>query len=418
MAGSWVDMARKIDKLSDKRIKAATKRGIYGDGDGLYLQVARNGHRSWIYRFQIHGRRRTMGLGPYPRIALKKARELHKAAAEQVHDGFDPIVARGQSRIVAAKSLTVEQAAQAYVEAQRPKWRTGVHAEQVGQRLRDYVFPLIGHLPIANIGLAEIKQVLSPIWITKNPTAGRTRQYLEDTIDWAIAEGHRADETNPAEIKRLRFSLPVGIHKARHFPSLPYDQAPRFLAELREREGIKARALEFVMLTAVRVADICGGGKQHAVPMLWRHVDMSGQLWTIPDTKMGKPHVVPLSDPAMMLLAGMQRLSDPSTDFVFPGAKRGTVTSDATLRYLLKDMGYAGIATTHGMRACFRTWASETTGYDKDVIESCLAHAQGELDSAYHRGSYLDKRRRLMADWASFCIGDAVPQGTVVAFRG
>ena len=85
-------MARKVDKLSDKRIKAATARGIYGDGGGLYLQVGRHGHRSWIYRFQIHGRRRTMGLGPYPRITLKKARELHKAAAEQVHDGFDPIV--------------------------------------------------------------------------------------------------------------------------------------------------------------------------------------------------------------------------------------------------------------------------------------------------------------------------------------
>ena len=127
---------------------------------------------------------------------------------------------------------------------------------------------------------------------------------------------------------------------------------------------------------------------------------------------------MPLSDQAILLLAGMRRFRDPSTDYVFPGSKRGTVISDATLRYLLQDMGYAGIATTHGMRATFRTWASETTGYDKDVIESCLAHAQGELDAAYHRGSYLDKRRRLMADWASFCIGDAVPQGTVVAFRG
>ena len=241
-------MARAIHKLSSKTVEAAAERGLYSDGGGLYLQVTQHGHRSWIYRFQIHGRRRTMGLGPYPRITLKKARELHKAAAEQVHDGIDPIVARGQSRIAAAKSLTVEQAAQAYVAAQRAKWRTGMYAEQIEQRLRDYVFPVIGHLPIADIGLAEIKQVLSPIWVTKNPTAGRIRQYLEDTIDWAIAEGHRADETNPAEIKRLQFSLPVGIHKVRHFPSLPYNEAPRFLAELREREGVKAKALEFVML--------------------------------------------------------------------------------------------------------------------------------------------------------------------------
>ena len=82
-------------------------------------------------------------------------------------------------------------------------------------------------------------------------------------------------------------------------------------------------------------------------------------------------------------------------------------------------MGYAGIATTHGMRATFRTWASETTGYDKDVIESCLAHAQGELDAAYHRGSYLDKRRRLMAAWADFCEGRTMMQGAkVISLRG
>ena len=168
------------------------------------------------------------------------------------------------------------------------------------------------------------------------------------------------------------------------------------------------------MLTAVRVADICGGSKDHSVPMQWNDVDLEGRLWTIPDTKMGKPHVVPLSDQAILLLAGMRRFPDPSTDYVFPGSKRGTVISDATLRYLLQDMGYAGIATTHGMRATFRTWASETTGYDKDVIETCLAHAQGELDSAYHRGSFLAKRRLLMAAWADYCGDGTMMQGAEV----
>jgi integrase len=298
------------------------------------------------------------------------------------------------------------------------EWKTKRYASQIRARLETYVKPVIGHLPIADIGLGEIKQVLVPIWTNKRPTANRIRKHLEGAINWAIAEGHRTDESNAAEVKRLQFSLSFAERKVTHYPSLPYSEAPSFLVELRKQDGVKARALEFIMLTAVRVADICGGGKEHAVPMLWKHVDVRGQSWTIPDTKTGKPHVVPLSAQAMTLLGEMRRLRDPSSDFVFPGSKRGTVISDATLRYLLQDMGYAGIATTHGMRATFRTWASETTGYDKDVIESCLAHAQGELDAAYHRGSYLDKRRRLMADWASFCIGDAVPQGTVVAFRG
>jgi integrase len=395
-------MTRAIHKLSSKTIEAATKRGLYSDGGGLFFQVTKHGHRSWVYRFRIQGRLRTMGLGPYPRTTLKKARELAKAAAEQVHDGIDPIVARGQSRIAAARSLTLQQAATAHVAAQRPKWKTKKYAGQIERRLKNYVYPIIGHLPIADVRFAEIKQVLAPIWITKHATAGRVRSHLEGIIDWAIAEGHRADESNPAEIKRLKFSLPVGIHKVRHFPSLPYSEAPRFLAELRQQEGIKAKALEFIVLCAVRVADVVGGGKDRAVPMLWQHVDLPGQVWRIPDTKMGRPHTVPLSDEAMMVLGEMQRYRDASSDYVFPGAVRGTVVNDATLRYLLQDMGYAGIATTHGLRATFRTWASETTTYDKDVIETALAHAQGELDSAYHRGSFLAKRVRLMSDWATY----------------
>ena len=134
---------------------------------------------------------------------------------------------------------------------------------------------------------------------------------------------------------------------------------------------------------------------------------------------MGRPHVVPFSDQAMMLLGEMQAARDPTTDFVFPGAKRGTVINAATLRVLLQDMGFAGVATTHGFRATFRTWASETTAFDKDVIETCLAHAQGELDSAYHRGSFLAKRRLLMAAWADFCGGGTMMQGAeVIELRG
>jgi len=403
-------------ELTDTKCKAARERGLYADGGGLYLQITERGHKSWVYRFRIHKRLRTMGLGAYPAVSLKAARDAHSDAKKLRDAGTDPIIARGARRQVAASALSVQAACESYITAQRARWKTESHAARVKQRLRDYVYPIIGHLPIADVTLAEAKQVLVPIWQTKNPTAGRVRQYLEDTTNWAIHEGIRTDESNPWEVKRLRFALPFGIHKVTSHPSLPFEQAPAFLAELRKEESVKAKAMEFVMLTAVRIADICGGGKAHSVPMLWEHVDMSGQLWTIPDTKMGKSHTVPLSEPAIRLLSEMRRFRDPSTDYVFPGRKRGTVLNAATLRHMLKAMGHAGEVTTHGMRACFRTWASETTNYEKDVIESCLAHARGELDSAYHRGSYLDKRRRLMAAWAAFLDGEAVrSEGSIVA---
>ena len=197
-------------------------------------------------------------------------------------------------------------------------------------------------------------------------------------MNWSVAEGHREDESNPAEIKRLQFSLPVGIHKLKHFPSLPYTEVPSFLAESQagspSMPGPRIRhAHRRVRRRRLRRrqgslgADAVGPRRP------------PGRIWVVPDTKMGRPHTVPLSDAAVHLLGEMKR--DSSTDIVFPGAISGTVINDATLRVLIGDMGYAGRATTHGMRACFRTWASEETAFDKDVIEACLAHAQGALDA-------------------------------------
>lgn len=403
--------------LNDGTVKAARDRGLYNDGGGLYLQITKSGNKSWVYRFRIHGRLRTMGLGAYPGLGLKEARLAH-AEAKQLRDaGTDPILARESKRRVTANTLSVEKACENYIKAQRARWKTEAQVEQMRQRLRDFVYPVIGHLPIAEIAHEEARQVLDPIWRDKNPTADRVRQSMEGVINWAIQTHVRKNEFNPFEVKRLEYVLPFGIHKVTSHPSLAFERAPGFLAGLRaiESGGVKVRAMEFVMLTAIRIADICGGGKAHSEPMKWSHVDMAGQLWTIPDTKMGRPHIVPLSAPAMRLLAEMRRFKDPASDFVFPGANTGTVLNAATLRHMTKAMGYGGELTTHGMRATFRTWASETTSFEKDVIESCLAHAKVGMDRPYMRGDYLAKRIRLMAAWAAFLEGEAM--GSVVPLR-
>ena len=281
-------MGREKDRLSDKAVKAKKKRGRYSDSGGLYLHITKLGYKSWEYRFRIRGKLRTMGLGSYPKVSLKEARIKRDDARKLRDNNIDPIIARGSMRQIAAASLTVMQAAEAYVAVMEKEWKTKRYASQIRARLETYVKPVIGHLPIADIGLAEIKQVLVPIWTNKRPTANRIRKHLEGAINWAIAEGHRTDESNPAEVKRLQFSLSFAERKVTHYPSLPYSEAPSFLAELRKQDGVKARALEFVMLTAVRVADICGGGKEHAVPMLWSHVDMPGQTLDHPGHQDGQ----------------------------------------------------------------------------------------------------------------------------------
>ncbi len=195
---------RTIHKLNDRMIKAATKTGRLHDGGGLYFQVAQSGSRSWEYRFERNGKRRTMGLGSYPAISLSDARQLHKDAAALVRDGVDPITARGAERQTAATALTVKQACEAYITAQRARFKTKRHVSQIKQRLNDYVYPIIGDIAIADIGLVEAKQILNSIWVEKNPTAGRVRQYCEDVVNYAIAEGVRSDEFNPFEVKRLQ----------------------------------------------------------------------------------------------------------------------------------------------------------------------------------------------------------------------
>ena len=408
---------RAIHKLTANEVKVFTGPGRLHDGGGLYFYANERGGRSWEYRFERNGKRKTMGLGGYPAVTLGKVRELHRAAVAQVTAGIDPIAARKANRQVVASSLSVMDAAEAYITAMQADWKTERYPDQIRERLETYVRPVIGDMAISDIQLAEAKLVLAPIWNKIRPTAKRIRQHLEGAVNWAISEGHRQDESNPFEVKRLKFSLSFADQKVTHFASLAHEQAGEFVSLLRaQQESVKTLALEFVVLNAVRVADVVGGGKQHSEPMRWSHVNLVEKTWRIPDTKMGRPHVVPLSDAALRVLARVKRFRDPKTNYVFPGAVKGTVISDATLRYLIADLGYKGLATTHGFRATFRTWASDTTTYEKGVIEAALAHAQGELDSAYHRGSYLSKRKKLMATWAGYLAGEAVrSEGSVVA---
>ena len=350
-----------------------------------------------------------MGLGAFPKVSLAKARELRDDARKLVAAGIDPIIARGGAQQAAASALSVKQACERYLEAQKAKWRTAGHIKQMRQRLRDYVHPILGHMPIADIKMAEAKQVLAPIWTVKNPTASRVRQYLEDVINWAEHEGLRSEDMpNPFEEKRIKWAFPLGIHKVKSHPALSFEAAPSFLTELRAIEGVKAKALEFVMLTATRIGDLVGGGKQHSVPMLWSHIDPVEKTWRIPDTKKSRPHTVPLSDAALRVLDTMRAYRKPGSDIVFPGSNGADVLSSATLRHMLKAMGYGGKMSTHGARSMFRTWAAERTHASKDIIEMSLAHAQSALDEAYMRGELLNKRRQLMSAWADYLEGAKV----------
>ena len=406
--------------LTDAVVKPLAKRpGLHGDSRCLYLQVTDKLNASWIVRFYMPGDKtpKSMGLGAYPEVPLKQARLARDEALRLRDAGVNPIEARKGKLRALSSALTVKDACEAYLTAQRARFRTERHVRQMQQRLRDFVFPSIGHLPIADIKGTEARLVLSPIWQSKHKTAGRVRQYMEDTTNWATHAGVRPEDLpNPWETKRTQWDFPLGIHKTKSHASLPFEDAPAFFAELRAQNNVKSLALQFIMLCAVRVGDIVGGGKATSTPMLWEHLDLPNRTWLVPDTKTSAELRVPLSDAALRVLDQVKQFKDASSGYVFPGAKRGSCISDATLRYLLRDMGRD--FTTHGMRSTFKTFCAEVTNYDRSVIEAALAHRAPELDRIYHRGDFFRKRAQLMAVWAAFLEGEPVKAtGEVLALR-
>jgi integrase len=246
--------------------------------------------------------------------------------------------------------------------------------------------------------------VLEPIWKAKTETANRVRGRIESILDWARARGLRHGE-NPARWRgHLDQLLPArsAVAPVKNHAALPYADLPRFVAELRKREGVSARALEFTILTAARTGDTLGA--------TWQEVDKAERLWTVPAARVkGKKgarkrdHVVPLSDQAFNLLWTLPR----ETDFIFPGAKQGSALSNMAMLELLRGMGF-GDLTVHGFRSAFKDWCSEQTAYPNELSEMALAHTvKDKVEAAYRRGDLRDKRRKLMSDWAVFCAGRA-----------
>jgi integrase len=308
----------------------------------------------------------------------------------------------------AAKDVTFEQAARSYIAAHESGWRNAKHAQQWRNTLASYAYPEIGGLMVRNVELAHVLAVLEPIWTEKTETATRLRGRIEQVLDWATARGHR-DGLNPARWRGHLDKLlarPSKIVDVEHHAALPFTEMGDFMRRLSDANGTGARALEFAILTAARSGEVRGA--------TWAEIDLKAAVWTVPGNrmKMGREHRAPLSPPAISLLKLLPRMA--GTDLVFPAPRGGTL-SDMTLTAVVRRMKVA--AVPHGFRSTFRDWASERTNYPRDVAEMALAHSIGDkVEAAYRRGDLFEKRRRLMADWATFC-GRTQPKGAVVSMR-
>jgi integrase len=415
-----------VMKLTTKRVAKLVRRGQKGkhhDGHNLYLQIQNCNNASWIFRYERDGRERFSGLGPYHTVGLAEARVRARALRLQLLDGVDPIAAKKAAKVqralAAAKAMTFSQAGASYIAQHGAKWSSARHAAQWSVSLKDYAEPIIGALPIGEIDVALVLKVLEQkvpawrntpagsLWMTRPETASRLRGRIESILDWAKARGYRSGD-NPASWSIIGEVLPArsDLAKVEHHLAMDYRQLPTFMAELRKHDGTAARALEFTVLTAARTGEVTGAR--------WSEIDLATKTWTVPADRMkvGKEHRVPLSDRAVEILKTLPR--EHGNDFVFIGPRRAGL-SHAAMIVLFRRMGYVGI-TVHGFRSSFSDWCAEQTAYANHVVEQALAHTiNSAVEKAYRRGDLIEKRRRLMTDWARYCASPRQQTGAEVA---
>ena len=389
-----------MSRLTATRIRSLKTPGMHGDGGGLYLKISRAGARSWIQRVTVAGRRRDLGLGRFPDVGLAQAREAAARNRSLIASGVDPLAEKRRAAIP-----TFRQAAERTFEANKPRWRNGKHTATWWQSLERHAFPILGDMPVDQIGREDVLQVLTPIWGVRMETARRVRQRIRAILKWSMAHGH-IDHNVAGEA--IDGALPPMLKVKNHLRALPYAEVGELIEAVQQSQASLAAkwCLEFLILTTTRSGEARGAR--------WSEIDLDAAMWVIPGERMKShaEHRVPLSSRALAILEEARTIDDGS-GLVFPSPTRpGKPMSDMTLTALLRRLKVADRATVHGFRSAFRDWAAECTHAPHAVMELSLAHAVGNaVEAAYARSDLFDRRRTLMDQWAAYLAGDS---GSVV----
>ena len=398
---------RKQNLLTDKAITAKKPQGRYSDGNGLYLVVRPGGSKQWMFLYRRESKLKEMGLGsPLKGVTLAMARDLRDQARAIMARGGDPLEARRRAEQSAAGIPTFGAYALDLVERIKGGFSNPRHRQQWRNTLQTYCEP-IWTLPIDRVDTSGVLACLTPIWQSKSETASRVRGRIERVLNAARAERLRVGENPAAWRGHLDATLPKPTKLTRgHYAALAYGDMPRFMSDLRARPALAALALELAVLTATRTSEVLNAR--------WTEFDLDAGLWTIPAERMKarREHRVALSNRALAIVKELSAAR--SSEYVFPGHRRGKPLSNMAMLMLLRRMGKRGAPTAHGFRSSFSDWASEVSPYSSELRETALAHTiANKAEAAYRRGDALEKRRAMMEAWAQWC---EPREANVVAF--
>lgn len=406
-------MPRLAKPLGALQVKGLTVPGLHAVGtvNGLYLRVKESGTRQWMLRTKIGGKRSDIGIGGYPAVTLAMAHAKAQTLKDQIQSGINPIAERQQRR--STIEWTFDRCASEYIKLHREGWKNSKHAAQWESTLATYASPLIGSKHVRDVTVGDVLAIIEPHWTSKNETMVRTRNRIELVLGWAASRGYRAKENPAAWRGNLQHSLPKPskVNNRQHHAALPYKESFVFMQRLAQVEGMSAKALQWVILTACRSGEARGA--------TWDEIDLEAGLWTIPKERMkaDREHRVPLSAQALELLKSLPRFEpvQGKPDHIFTGRTGGEL-SDMSLTAVIRRMKVD--ATAHGFRSTFADWAAEQTAYPVELREMALAHTLGDKTrEAYQRGDMMERRRAMMGDWATY-LSTAPTSASIIQLRG
>ena len=414
-------IAKPLTDIQVRRINLAGWHAVGGVA-GLLLQVRKPSKegaqipRSWILRVKSGGDRQPIGLGSYPQVSLAEAREMAKKLAIDAKQGINLKAKKRADHSAllsaASKNRTFRECAEAYIEAHSSDYSSDKHRKQWPSTLTAYAYPIIGNMMVADITMRDVLSVLNQetkvtetekgkLWYVKTETAKRLLGRIKTVLDYATVNEYRSG-TNPAQwtgYLSTQLPSPKKLQKVEHHPAVPYQMIGDFMSKLRKNDSISAKAVEFLILTAVR-----SGSVRQAE---WSEIDYDKKLWVIPaeHTKAKQEHRVPLPPQAIKLLKSLPQLA--GSKIVFP-SPTGKALSDMALSQLMRGMRERGELTVeavpHGFRSTFRDWAAEQTAYPDEIRKAASGHTVGDaVKEAYQRTDLLEKRRNLMLEWGRYC---------------
>ena len=375
------------------------KYGRYTDSvtRGLQLLYKPSETKYWLLRFAFNGKQHELGIGRFPDLLPKEARQIAQEARTLIAKGENPLTSRlaqkAQRKAIESRKVTFRDFALTCIEDKQSEWSSDKHAAQWTYTLKKFAFPVIGDMALDEIDTDDILKILTPIWKSKTETASRLRGRLEWILAAACTRKLR-DGMNPALWRgHLQTILPAPkkMTEVRHHPALAYRALPEFLIRLRTTDGVAALALEFAILNASRTGEVIGG--------LRSEVDEG--IWTISANRMKarKEHRVPLTSRSLEIIAIAKAMD---IDSIYLFSRNGKPLSNMAMPMLLRRLNQN--ITVHGFRSTFRDWVSEETQHSPEVAEMALAHTiKNKVEAAYRRRDLLDRRRILMQDWLDFC---------------